>query len=67
MIKGTVHKAPLTVDAEKCKGCKACTRIGCPAISFSNKKAHIDPTLCLGCGVCTQLCHFDALKGGVKA
>jgi len=28
-----------------------------------NKKAHIDETLCVGCGVCEQLCAFDAIKG----
>ena len=34
MIKGTVHKAPLRVEPDECKGCRACMRIGCPAISF---------------------------------
>ena len=36
-------------------------KIGCPAISMQNGKAVIDNTLCTGCGVCTQLCHFGAL------
>jgi len=62
MIKGTVHGAPLQVDEEKCKGCKACMKIGCPAISVKEGKARIDPTLCIGCKVCTQMCKFDALK-----
>ena len=39
-----------------------CMKIGCPAISMENGKAVIDNTLCTGCGVCTQLCKFDALK-----
>ena len=62
MIKGTVHKTPLKVDTDKCIGCKACMRIGCPAISVTDGKAKIDPTLCVGCEVCTQMCKFDALK-----
>ena len=35
-------------------------RIGCPAISIKDGKARIDSTLCVGCGVCTQLCKYDA-------
>ena len=38
-------------------------KIGCPAISFKNGKAVIDDTLCVGCGVCAQLCAFGALTG----
>lgn len=64
MIKGTVHKAPLKVDQEKCVGCKSCMRIGCPAISVRNGKAVIDTTLCIGCQVCTQMCKLDALISG---
>ena len=62
LLKTVKHKAPLTVDTEKCTGCKACMRIGCPAISIVDGKAKIDNTLCVGCGVCEQLCKFDALK-----
>ena len=61
MIKGVQHNPPMTVDADKCKGCKACMKIGCPAISVTDKKAKIDPTLCIGCKVCSQMCHFGAL------
>lgn len=62
MIKGTVHQAPLQVKEDKCAGCKACMKIGCPAISVKDKKAQIDPTLCIGCKVCTQMCKFGALE-----
>ncbi len=61
MIKGTVHKAPLEVKADKCVGCKSCMKIGCPAIAMKDKKAVIDPTLCIGCEVCTQMCKLGAL------
>jgi indolepyruvate ferredoxin oxidoreductase alpha subunit len=58
-----VKTAPaLRVNPEKCKGCKSCMRIGCPAISFKEGKAVIDHTTCVGCGVCEQLCGFDAFE-----
>jgi indolepyruvate ferredoxin oxidoreductase alpha subunit len=63
MIKGTVHKPALKVASEKCVGCKSCMKIGCPAIAVRDKKAQIDPTLCIGCKVCTQMCKFGALDG----
>ena len=60
LLKYVKPKAPLKIDAEKCRGCKSCMRIGCPAISIREGKAHIDNTLCVGCGVCAQLCKFGA-------
>ena len=50
------------MDASKCIGCTACMKIGCPAISMKDKKAVVDPTQCVGCGVCAQLCKLSALK-----
>lgn len=61
MIKGTVHKPPISVDESKCVVCKQCMSIGCPAIAVKDKKAHIDPTLCIGCKVCSQMCKFEAI------
>lgn len=61
MIKGTVHKPPISVDESKCVGCKQCMSIGCPAIAVKDKKAHIDPTFCIGCKVCSQMCKFEAI------
>ena len=58
----SVKKLPaLRVDADACRGCKACMGLGCPAISFRDKKAVIDATLCVGCGVCPQKCAFGAI------
>ena len=62
LLKYVKHNKPLIVDSDKCKSCKMCMRIGCPAISMKNGKAVIDNTLCTGCGVCEQLCKFGALK-----
>lgn len=64
LLKYVKHKAPLKCNREKCIGCKSCMRIGCPAISMKDGKACIDTTLCVGCGVCSQLCKFGALEEG---
>ena len=62
LLKYVKHKAPLAVEAGKCVGCKACMKIGCPAISMEGGRAKVDATQCVGCGVCEQLCKFGALK-----
>ena len=60
LLKSVEKHPPYQVELDKCKGCKMCMRIGCPAISWKDKKAVIDPTQCVGCGVCEQLCKVDA-------
>lgn len=62
LLKYVKTNPPLRVDEHKCVGCKSCMRLGCPAISIKNKKAVIDATLCVGCGVCKQLCRLDAFQ-----
>ena len=66
LLKYVKAKPALKVDADKCKACNACTRIGCPAITKKDGKAFIDSTLCVGCGVCTQLCAFNAIGGDAE-
>ena len=61
LLKSVKAKPPVKVDADKCKSCKKCMKMGCPAIHMENGKAAIDNTLCVGCGVCKQLCAFGAI------
>ncbi len=63
LLKYVRHRGPIKVDTDKCRTCRACMRIGCPAISIKDGKAAIDATLCTGCGVCSQLCAFGAIGG----
>lgn len=54
------------VECTLCTGCKACLKIGCPAIAWKPEQgkrgqAFIDPLLCTGCSVCDQLCTFSAI------
>lgn len=53
-----------SIDPDKCVKCRACLRIGCPAIEFIGGKVRINKELCVGCGVCKGLCHFGAIKEG---
>ena len=62
LLKYVKHNKPLVADSDKSKSSKMCMKIGCPAISMKDGKAVVDNTLCTGCGVCGQLCKFDALK-----
>jgi len=63
LLKYVKAKPALRVDADKCRSCKRCMGLGCPAISMKDGKARIDKTLCVGCGVCEQLCAFGAIGG----
>lgn len=61
LLKYVKHNPPLSVNQDKCIGCKACLGIGCPAISYRGGKAVIDATQCVGCGVCKGLCPKGAI------
>ena len=66
LLKYVKAKPPVKVNEDKCVGCRQCMKLGCPAISFKNKKARIDPTQCVGCDVCTQLCKLNAIEKGER-
>lgn len=49
---------------DKCKKCKMCMKLGCPAISFDGDRIRIDETQCNGCGLCFNVCPFGAMEKG---
>ena len=61
LLKYVKHKPAIVPDQDKCIKCRMCMKIGCPAIMVTEKGVEIDHTLCVGCGVCTELCKFGAL------
>lgn len=67
----TEFDAPFWVDEDLCTACEACIKLGCPALSMKGEVAKINSTICTACGLCEQLCRFDAIrpaaeKEGVK-
>lgn len=49
---------------DKCRKCKMCMKLGCPAISFDGESINIDETQCNGCGLCFNVCPFGAMEKG---
>lgn len=49
---------------DKCRKCKMCMKLGCPAISFDGESIKIDETQCNGCGLCFNVCPFGAMEKG---
>lgn len=64
LLKYVKTKPALHVNPDTCKSCKKCMKFGCPAIAMHGGKAQVDPTLCVGCGVCQQVCPFGAFEEG---
>lgn len=55
--------ASYRVKVAECTSCKQCIReLGCPAIVIRDGKASVEPSLCYGCGICAQVCKFDAIQ-----
>jgi len=62
LIKGLPpFKTKCKVDRDKCKKCKMCLKVGCPAVFFKDGTSYIDQSMCVGCEVCMQVCKFDAI------
>lgn len=47
---------------DKCRKCKLCMKLGCPAISENGGTVKIDMTQCNGCGLCINVCPFGAIE-----
>ncbi len=65
----SVRRTPFFMDPEKCIGCHSCFKVGCPAISASERttkkglaQSRIDESLCTGCSVCAQVCPVQAIQ-----
>lgn len=59
----TLSRKRYKISEEKCIGCRKCIRTGCPALRYKkeSKKALIDPIMCNGCSLCSQVCPAEAI------
>ncbi|HZK49542.1 MAG TPA: indolepyruvate ferredoxin oxidoreductase subunit alpha [Thermoleophilia bacterium] len=65
VLEFKIKNDPWTIDENLCNGCKRCLRVGCIALNLVEEGektlVEIDPIQCNGCGVCAQMCNFDAI------
>jgi indolepyruvate ferredoxin oxidoreductase alpha subunit len=52
----------LKVNQERCVDCRLCLKLGCPAIECNGGKPQVNPLLCIGCGLCRQICPHQAFE-----
>ncbi|MEM0353595.1 MAG: indolepyruvate ferredoxin oxidoreductase subunit alpha [Archaeoglobaceae archaeon] len=57
--KGTIVPLSVTEDCDLCMEC--INTFACPALVYDGK-VRIDETMCVGCGVCAQICRKGAIK-----
>ncbi len=71
IIGGKVRSGrQFTVDVDACKGCRLCLKLGCPALELGDadpnnpklRTARINPVLCVGCSMCSQVCKCNAIN-----
>ena len=61
LLKGVKYTGHCEIG-EKCKKCKMCLKLGCPAITTDGENIKIDVTQCNGCGLCLNVCPFGAIE-----
>ena len=63
LLKTVKYTGHCTVT-DRCRECKLCMKLGCPAISLDAETGavRIDITQCNGCGLCVGVCPFGAIE-----
>jgi indolepyruvate ferredoxin oxidoreductase alpha subunit len=63
-LRSRVPYKPLSIDADKCDGCRRCLKAGCIGLNLvtdaGRRYVSVDQMQCNGCGVCASLCRAGA-------
>lgn len=62
LLKHVKYDGVLRINRDKCKKCKLCMTVGCPAIVDKGDHIEVNEALCVGCKLCTKVCNFDAFE-----
>lgn len=62
LLKNVKYDGPLKINKDKCKSCKMCLSVGCPAIVNKGDNTEINQTMCVGCELCSDVCKFDSFE-----
>ena len=62
LLKYVKYDGMCKINSDKCKKCKMCLKLGCPAITVKGDLLEIDTSLCNGCGLCRNICKFSAIE-----
>ncbi len=62
LLKNVKYEGVQKINQDKCKRCRVCMKMGCPAIVDKGEHLEIDPALCVGCLLCTKVCGFGAIE-----
>jgi indolepyruvate ferredoxin oxidoreductase alpha subunit len=62
LLKYVKFEGSQKIDQDKCKKCRMCLKLGCPAIVEKGDHLEINPALCVGCKLCNEVCSFNAIE-----
>lgn len=62
LLKNVKFEGSHKIDQDKCKKCRMCLKLGCPAIVEKGDHLEINPALCVGCKLCNEICSFNAIE-----
>lgn len=61
LLKKVKYTGRAEIAPDKCRNCRVCMKLGCPAITVKDDRVVIDHTQCNGCGLCVNVCPFGAI------